>query len=275
MNKAEPQLKVAVLQLNSIDDTATNLNQILALTEKIKTADLVCLPENSLFFRTAEGQVVPGIAMDDPAILALRDLAMKRNFCLHLGSIPLKKSGGLSNSSILITPQGEVKDSYQKMHLFDISLEGQKPIRESDIFAAGAGPRVFAVHGWNIGQTICYDLRFSYLFDYYAQKSVDIILVPSAFLATTGKAHWDLLLRARAIESQCYIIAAAQAGVHKGLQGGVRETWGHSMVVGPWGEVVAEASLSTPQVLEVELSLDAVAKVRRQIPMKNHRKKIP
>ena len=130
------------------------------------------------------------------------------------------------------------RKSYEKIHLFDIELDGLSPVRETDLFKHGKFPSVFKVRGWEIGQAICYDLRFAELFLEYAKQGVDLVLVPAAFLVETGRAHWEVLLRARAIESQCYIVAAAQAGKHLGCQGGHRMTYGHSLAIDPWGTVI-------------------------------------
>jgi predicted amidohydrolase len=158
------------------------------------------------------------------------------------------------------------------MHLFDIQLEGQKAIRESDAFRHGQKPSVLEVDGWRIGETICYDVRFAELFSQYARKEVDVILVPAAFLVKTGEAHWHILLRARAIESQAYVIASAQGGTHKGIKGGVRETFGHSLVIDPWGGIQAEVTNNGPGFSISILSRERIMKVRGQIPMKDHRR---
>jgi predicted amidohydrolase len=202
----------------------------------------------------------------------LAELAKSKKIWLHLGSLPLREQGELSNASVLISPTGEVKCSYQKIHLFDISLPDQVPVRESDVFKPGSQPQILEINGWHIGQTICYDLRFSELFNWYAQHSVELILVPSAFLVPTGKVHWEILLRARAIESQAYVVASAQAGHHIGKAGGSRDTFGNSLVVDPWGQIIAQGKPEGPQTLLVMLDMDKVQSVRRQIPMKNHRR---
>lgn len=177
------------------------------------------------------------------------------------------------NSSVIISDEGKIETSYQKIHLFDIQLAGQKAIRESDVFRHGEGPGIFTINGWKIAQSICYDLRFAELYSQYAREQVDVILVPSAFLTKTGEAHWEVLLRARAIESQCYVVASAQVGCHESTRGsGRRETYGHSMVVEPWGAIAAHLGGSQKQTSVCSLSKAKIESTRTQIPMAQHRR---
>lgn len=268
------RLRVIVLQLQSIDDIQSNLDQIESLLTDVRAGEapaLVCLPENALYMRMREGETIPGLELSDPAFERMKIRAAEKNLVFHLGSVPLQWLGKLANSSVMIWPDGRIEASYQKIHLFDIALEGQKPIRESDVFHHGAGPRVFEMGEWKWGQTICYDLRFAELFGRYAKEHIDAMLVPSAFLKKTGEAHWHVLLRARAIENQCFVVAAAQAGIHVSSRG-QRETYGHSLVVDPWGRILAEGSADRPGKLELEIDRAEVDRVRRQIPMSLHRR---
>ncbi|WP_413582375.1 carbon-nitrogen hydrolase family protein [Bdellovibrio sp. HCB288] len=269
------ELVIAVAQMTSIDDVDANLMQIEALLEDIFKSHkprLVGFPENCLYMRTKEGEKILGFALTDTVFSKISDLAKKYDTHLHLGSVPLQLDGHLYNSSVLVTPKGEVKPTYQKLHLFDIHLEGQKPIRESDVFRHGQRPSIIEVDGWRIGETICYDIRFAELFSQYARKEVDLLLVPAAFLVKTGEAHWEILLRARAIESQSYLIASAQGGTHMGVNGGVRETYGHSLVVDPWGSIVGQVESRKAGYAVVTLTKERIDGVRRQIPMKFHRR---
>jgi deaminated glutathione amidase len=272
MNK-KTILKVAVCQMTSMDSTEKNFAQIKSLLQGAdQQLDLVCFPENSLYMRVIEGEKIQGMKLTDPAFHQVSALAKDMNAHLHFGSIPLRIDGHLRNASVLVKPDGEILPSYYKIHLFDIDLEGQPKVRESDIYQHGHEPKIIELNGWHIGQTICYDLRFSELFNYYAQHSVELILVPSSFLVKTGQAHWEVLLRARAIESQAYVIAAAQAGRHVGQTGAVRETYGHSLAIDPWGQILREGSAAGPELMLIDLDLEKVHAVRRQIPMKNHRR---
>lgn len=260
--------------MTSIDEVDANLMQIETLLEQVEKTDarLACFPENCLYMRVAEGERIGGLELSDPVFARLSEWAQAKKRFLHLGALPLRLHGHLYNSSVLIGDDGSIVPGYQKMHLFDIQLEGQRVHRESDVFRHGQGPVVFEIDGWKFGETICYDLRFAELYSMYAKQEVDAILVPSAFLVKTGEAHWEVLLRARAIESQCYVLAAAQAGTHKGLRGGVRETYGHSLSVDPWGAIVDCNTTTGPGVRVVKMARARIEQVRRQIPMKDHRR---
>jgi deaminated glutathione amidase len=271
------RLQIAICQMTSVDDVEVNFLQIEKLLEKVSPQSrIVFFPENCLYMRLLEGDKIAGLELDDEVFQKLSAQAVKRKLALHLGSVPLRKNDKLTNASVLIDSHGKISSTYEKLHLFDIALEGQKPIRESDAFAHGQGTSDLEIEGWKFGQSICYDVRFSELYSQYAKKSVDVILVPSAFLVSTGKAHWEILLRARAIESQCYLIASAQAGTHRSPEShsqlGERKTYGHSLVVSPWGEILAEGSADQPEVIEFCLEKSAIETVRRQIPMKSHRR---
>jgi predicted amidohydrolase len=272
MNKST--LDVVILQMTSIDDMEANLRfieQTIQTIDPQQNIDLICLPENCLFMRLKEGEKIGSLHLDNPALSRLAAIAKARQCFFHLGSIPLELNGKLYNSSVLISSVGEVISSYQKIHLFDIQLEGRPPNRESDVFTHGTTPHSFNLKGWIVGESICYDIRFSELYSHYAKLGVDLILIPAAFLGETGKAHWEVLLRARAIESQAYVVAAAQAGVHKNSTGSSRETFGHSTIVGPWGDIKASLSNSSG-ILMFQLKKDEITKVRTQIPMQAHRR---
>ncbi len=173
---------------------------------------------------------------------------------------------------MLISPFAEPRIVYKKIHLFDITLEGQKPIRESDVFTNGEMSTVFEIDGIKFGSSICYDIRFAELYNLYAKQEVDVILIPAAFLVKTGKAHWDVLLRARAIENQSYVLAPAQTGKHQSTSSEQsRETYGHTTAVGPWGDVI-ECLSDGMDILFVNIDPENCRAVRRQIPMNSHRR---
>jgi predicted amidohydrolase len=265
-------LKIALTQITSIDDVNANLHSIFSLLKTLSPGEVsaVFFPENCLYMRLKEGEKIQGFDLAHESFLALSQWAKENKIGLHLGSVPLQENGSLFNGTVWINKTGHAQVTYRKIHLFDIQLENQKPIRESDIFKHGGGPRILELDGWKLGQSICYDLRFSDLYHYYAKQQVDAILIPSAFLVKTGQAHWDVLMRARAIESQAYVIASAQGGLHKSANG-QRETYGHSLVVDPWGAVVTEI-LDSPAMSKVELEKSRIQSVRTQIPMKDHRR---
>lgn len=287
-------LSVAVCQMTSVDDLESNVQQIESLISKVDEVSaashtsgplnsdsasapasavrLFCFPENCLYFRVVEGEAIPSFSLEDEVFQRLSHLARARKAFLHLGSVPVRMGSAVYNASVIVSDSGEIKTSYQKIHLFDIQLEGQKPIRESDVFQHGQSTNTFEIDGWKIGQSICYDLRFSELYSQYAKEGADLILVPSAFLVKTGEAHWEVLLRARAIESQCYVVASAQAGRHQGRNGAVRETFGNSLVVEPWGAVAEKLSPDRSEGRVVTLSKAKIQKAREQIPMSQHRR---
>lgn len=265
-------LKVVLTQLCSVDNASLNSKKMIEMLQGIDGADLVCFPENALYQRVVEGEEIPSWKLEDPIFEPFENWCRKKSSNIHLGSVPLEINGKIFNSSIWINASGERKASYQKVHLFDIQLDGQKPIRESDVFSHGNGPEVIDIKGWKIGQSICYDIRFAELYRHYAAQHVDLILVPSSFLVKTGQAHWHVLLRARAIESQAYLLASAQTGTHQSTKSsGQRQTYGHSLLVGPWGEVLLDLD-EQESFKAYTLEKKRIQEVRHQIPMKQHRR---
>ncbi|MEK6773228.1 MAG: carbon-nitrogen hydrolase family protein [Bdellovibrionota bacterium] len=266
-------LKVALTQMTSVDDVAKNFSQIIHILDQLSTTvDIVSFPENCLYMRIKEGEQIPFFKLSDPIFYELGLEAKKRSCVLHLGSVPVELDEGKFNCSVLIDSEGKSTATYQKIHLFDIQLNEQKPIRESDVFHYGSQPSILKLNDWKMGQSICYDLRFSELYRCYALREVDLIFVPSAFLVTTGQAHWETLLRARAIESQAYVIASAQSGMHQSVKtASFRETYGHAMAIDPWGQVLTRLDTS-PSVQILTLNKQRIAEVRQQIPMKDHRR---
>lgn len=268
-------MKIAVAQLNSSDDINENLKQMSALVQAAaaEKPEIIFFPENSLFFRLKQDEGVVPVRLTGPEIIQLELLSNQTKISIHFTSA-IEDDGDVYNASILVMPGAGAKVIYRKMHLFDIALHGQTPIRESDSFKHGEGPSVFEVGGLKFGSSICYDVRFAELYSAYARQQVDAILVPSAFLVNTGRAHWDVLLRARAIESQCYLIAPAQAGVHRSASHSfARETYGHSMLVDPWGHIVQSLTEGVG-VFFYDINKEEIEKVRRQIPMHQHRRNL-
>lgn len=275
----DQRVRAFVLQLNSTDDLQKNWEQISSLLDLIPQQEqtaFVSLPENALYLRLKDQEPIPGISLKHAVWELFKSVANSKNLLFHVGSVPLQLEGSqkMTNSTVMVTPNGEISSPYQKVHLFDIQLEGDKALRESDVFQHGKTPAIFQFGDWKMGLSVCYDLRFSELFSNYAQQGVDLITVPSAFLVPTGQAHWEVLLRARAIESQCYVLAAAQAGTHRSSKGHTqtRQTYGHSLIVDPWGKILAQGAAQGTQVLQVELHKQEILKVRKQIPMAAHRR---
>lgn len=268
-------MKIAVAQLNSSDDINQNLKQMLELIQAAaaEKPEIIFFPENSLFFRLHQDEPVKPVSLIGPEMIQLVLLSNQTKMAIHFTS-PVEDEGDVYNASVLIRPGIGPQVVYRKMHLFDIALQGQRPIRESDSFKHGQSPNVFEVGGFKFGSSICYDVRFAELYSQYAREQVDVILVPAAFLVKTGQVHWEVLLRARAIESQCYLVAPAQAGLHRSpLHSQTRETYGHSMIVDPWGHILHSLTDGVG-VFYYEISREEIEKVRRQIPMHQHRRNL-
>lgn len=272
---ASPTLEVALIELTSIDSLKVNQEMILRELKRLedKPPKFIGLPENAAYLRIAEGGELPGLKLSDSFFSPFVAWANRFGAYLHFGSVPLALASGKKiNASVLISPNDAPREIYRKIHLFDVDVEGARPVRESEAFQAGDQDAIFFIDGWKFGSSICYDLRFAELYTRYALAEVDVILIPSAFLVPTGKAHWDVLTRARAIESQAYLLAAAQGGKHIGENGGARETYGHSRVIDPWGAIIAERSDEGLRVIRASLEKARIEKVRQQIPMRTHRR---
>jgi len=203
---------------------------------------------------------------DDPAVAQFRSLAHELNIWLHIGSLAMLGETGMPvNRSFLISPEGRITARYDKIHMFDVDLPGGETYRESASYAPGR-EAVLAMLPWGkLGMTICYDLRFPHLFRALAQAGASFLAVPAAFTKQTGMAHWHTLLRARAIECQCYVFAAAQGGAHEDG----RETFGHSLAIDPWGEVIAEGD-DQPGVIFADVDTQRLADVRSRVPSLRH-----
>jgi predicted amidohydrolase len=275
-------LKVGLLQMSSGEDVSKNLQFIKKNFETLRERhrpDLVITPENSLFMRIRKTSAITGFEFGDDTFTALQRMVDEGKTRLILGSLPLKTPGSslVRNAMVLLEPSKEPQVLYEKIHLFDVDVEGQPPVRESAVFEAGRKPAFWEFKGFKFGLSICYDLRFSELYAVYAKAEVDAILIPSAFLVPTGSAHWEILIRARAIESQCYVLAPAQGGrsswVGEDGSEAFRETYGHSLAVDPWGKILLELDPGNGAGV-VELQRDTIKRVRAQIPMKGHRRLI-
>ncbi len=269
-------IKLTAIQLSSAANVATNLAKISALLAKItsnsETADrvehLVVLPECCLFFGSKDSEQLTlakaSLAGND-LCLALAQLAKRFQVYLVAGTIPLLTTSGekFTNSSCVFNPEGELLGQYDKIHLFDVSVsDNTKSYHESKFTQAGNKISVVNTHFANIGLSVCFDLRFPNLFQQLTMAGADIITVPSAFTKVTGKAHWQTLLRARAIENQVYIIAAGQEGIHDNG----RETWGHSMIINPWGEI--EQVIATGEgYVSVNYQPEELTRIRKSMPL--------
>lgn len=269
-------MRVSAIQLQSGPDRDQNHGAVRALCAEAlrgETPDLLVLPEVFAFqggSPTARRDAAEPIP-DGPSSRLLQELATTHGVAIHGGSFLERdpESGAIFNSSVVYGPDGSLLAHYRKMHLFDVALPDGTVFRESDLMCRGTEVVTFALGATTIGCTICYDLRFGELFRKLAAQGAQVIVVPAAFTALTGQAHWEILLRARAIETQCFVIAAAQFGTFP-TPDGDRRNWGHSMIIDPWGTVLARRE-DGPGVISATLDLAKVETVRRQIPVHDHR----
>lgn len=268
-------MKTALLQLTSSDDPAENLEIVQGMIADAagQGAGFICTPEvtNCVSMDRGHQSRVLRHQEDDPTLAALRLCAKDHAIWLSIGSLALKGGDGgrFVNRSFLIDPNGDSVATYDKIHMFDVQVSADEVYAESSGYAPGDRGVVADAGFARIGLTICYDLRFAHLHRALAQAGADILLVPSAFSPVTGAAHWEPLLRARAIETGCFVIAAAQTGTHAARSGKVRKTYGHSLVVSPWGEILADAG-TTKAITFVDLDLSDVPRSRQRIPALTH-----
>jgi predicted amidohydrolase len=265
------KMLVAAIQMNSRDNKEENIQAALRLIDVAagKGARLAVLPEMFNFLGPGERRLQEAERIPGPTIQRMVEKAKEHRIYLIAGSI-LETShtpDKVYNTSVLIDPEGQVVARYRKIHLFDVVVEGQPPYEESAYIFPGREVVAANIEGATIGMTICYDLRFPELYRALSSRGAQIISIPSAFTLHTGLAHWEALVRARAIENQSYVIASAQVGSHPIN----RECYGHSMIVDPWGTALGCAP-NEEWVVAVEVDLEYLAKVRRNFPALSHRR---
>lgn len=272
-------MRVALVQLNVSDDPEVNLITTRAMIQEAAQggAGFVLTPEvtNCLSSSRAHQEQVLRPQNGDETLAALRAQAQELGIWLLIGSLGLKTDdpdGRFTNRSFLISPDGQIAGQYDKLHMFDVQVSEIETYRESAGYRPGTRATVVDAGFTKIGLSICYDLRFAYLYRALAQAGAQILTVPAAFSPVTGRAHWEPLLRARAIETGCFVLAPAQTGSHAATKGKPRQTYGHSMVVSPWGEVLADAGTETG-ITFVDLDLSAVAQARARVPALTHDRK--
>ena len=270
------RLRIAAVQMSSGPDVSKNLAQARELLERAveRGAEWVAFPENFALFADTPEQVLEVAESLKTSFLVetLQEWAAENDVWILGGSLPLKKGKAKpTQSSVLVDPDGECVAQYDKIHLFDAETVDSQGLsrshQESTRFSAGKKP-VLAETPWGLaGLSICYDLRFPELYRMYSEKGAALLFVPSAFTEVTGKAHWDVLTRARAIENQCYVIAPAQWGEN----GKQSRTHGHTRIVDPWGRILAE-QMAGPGVVVAQLDFAELEKVRGRMPTHAHRK---
>lgn len=269
-------MRAGLVQLTVDDDPAANLavTQAHIATAVAGGAGFVLTPEctNLLSSSRSHQRAVVRHEDQDETLAALRDQAAKLGIWLLIGSLGVLTSdpdGRFANRSFLISPSGDIAARYDKIHMFDVNVSETEVYRESAGYRPGSAAVLAETPFAKIGMTVCYDVRFPHLHRRLAQAGAQIITVPAAFNHITGAAHWHVLLRARAIETGCFILAPAQTGFHPERDGKGRNTFGHSLAIAPWGEVLVDGG-TEPGVSFVDLDLTAVAKARARVPSLQH-----
>ena len=258
-------IPVAAVQMNSRGDKAANVQTALALIDRAARtgARLICLPEIWTFMGDDEGTRANADPIPGPVTDQLAAKARQHGVHLHAGSIHEQVGGEprVRNTTVVIAPSGEIVARYSKIHMFDVALEGGESYRESSVVAPGDEIVTFDMDGVTVGLAICYDLRFPELFRILALRGAEIVILPAAFTMRTGKDHWEVLIRARAIENQVFMVAPGQHGTSNDKDW----CYGRSTIVDPWGVVLATAP-DVDAVITATLDLERLAAVRRQVP---------
>ena len=262
--------KAAMIQMRSGMQPAANVDAAARLIGEAKSAgaDYVQTPEMTNVLESKRERLLAVIADEekDASLAAFRELARKLGIFIHVGSLAIKVGPDrAANRAFLIDAQGEIAARYDKIHMFDVDLAGGESYRESRTYRPGEMAVLADLPWGRLGVTICYDLRFPALYRALAEAGATMLAIPSAFTVQTGEAHWHVLMRARAIENGSFVFAAAQAGKHESG----RETYGHSLIVDPWGRILAEGG-TEPGVVMAEIDISEVAKARARIPSLDH-----
>lgn len=268
---------VAAIQLNSGENPERNLAAAAGCLGEAaeKGAQLAALPENFGLMpgRDSDRRAVAEVPGEGPVQEFLARQARELGIWIIGGTIALRSPDAdrLYNSSLVYDSSGRRVARYDKIHLFDIDLENGESYRESETIRPGERPVLVEAPPGRIGLSVCYDLRFPALYGYYSARGAELFSVPAAFTETTGRVHWEILLRARAIENLAYVIAPAQGGTHPAG----RRTWGHAMIVDPWGEILAVREEAGPGMVVAEVDTRRVAELRRSLPVIEHRRRMP
>jgi predicted amidohydrolase len=269
-------LKAALIQLTSGDSPVDNLPVTLGLIRQAADAGagFILTPEvtNCVSNSRAQQNAVLQLEETDQTLAAICDLAKALQVWVSIGSLGLQTGdpdGRFANRSFLIDPIGQITARYDKLHMYDVDLSATESYRESDGYRPGQEAVIAETPFATLGLSICYDIRFAHLYHALARAGAQVLLIPAAFSPTTGVAHWESLLRARAIETGCYVLAAAQSGTHPTTGDSVRKTHGHSMAISPWGEVLIDAG-QDQLISYVDLDLKKVAQARQSVPSLAH-----
>ncbi|MDO5821822.1 carbon-nitrogen hydrolase family protein [Methanosphaera sp.] len=261
--------KIATCQMNVVDNKDTNIEHAIQLIKKASSngAKLITLPEmfntpydNSKFIEYCEEETT------SKTLNSMQDIAREENIYLQSGSIPEKESNHLYNTAYLINPKGKIIGKHRKMHMFDIDTDNMK-FTESDTLTPGDSVTTIKTPLANISIAICYDIRFPELWTLMNKNNSDIILLPGAFNKTTGPLHWETLIKARAIDNQCYVVATSPSQIENPYY----VAWGHSMIVNPWGKIIAKAH-ENEEILYANITQSSLSSVRNQIPVRTNRR---
>jgi predicted amidohydrolase len=270
-NEDARPFRVACVQVNAGNDMDHNIWRALDAIRRARAggAELVLLPENVVMMEFGRERILAQARRESehPALAAFRDVARETGAWLQAGTLAiLGDDGRASNRAYLIAPDGAVAAWYDKIHMFDVDLSATESYRESDTMRPGERAVVADLPWTRLGLTVCYDVRFAYLYRALAQAGASVLSVPAAFTVPTGQAHWHVLLRARAIETGSYVLAAAQSGLHPRE----RRTFGHSLIIDPWGTVLADGGEADFEIIHATIDPAQVAEARRRIPALTH-----
>lgn len=265
-------VKICALQMNSSPSVRENLDFIINHLDAVKShnATHLFLPENANFIHSDKNYSLEN-AENNPESFFLMELSQKAKeykIFIHIGSIKYRTAEDkIVNRSISLSDKGEVIGFYDKIHLFDVVLSETEFYKESEVCSSGNEAKTCLMEDFKLGYSICYDIRFPFLYQKLRDEAIDVIAIPAAFTVPTGKAHWEALLRARAIETQSYIVASAQVGIHEGG----RETYGHSMIIDPWGKIIVQAGGESTGIIFAEIDKTYIDEIRRKMPIATHR----
>ena len=269
--------KGALLQLSSTDEPKENLELInnMINTAAAKNVEFIALPEtaNCISNSNLHKETVLQTEKEDITLSSLTKVAKKKSIYILIGSIAIKQNKPkhkFLNRSFLINPSGSIIAKYDKLHMFDAAISASEEHIESASFVAGKNAKIISTTIGKFGLSICYDVRFPHLYRGLSQRGAQLLTVPAAFTVPTGKAHWEILLRARAIENGAFVIAPAQSGTHNFTGGGYRKTYGHSMVVDPWGNILVNAKHNTETIAYFTCDLSKVKSARSKLPSLTH-----
>ena len=261
--------KVACVQVNASNNMAENIEEAstLARTAALLGAELVLFPENvtMMTFGADEIRANAFVEAEHPAIKVFQGLAQNLDIWLHGGTLAIKEGDRIANRTYVFAPDGSIAAKYDKIHMFDVDLDNGESYRESETFSPGDEVVLVGLPWGGLGLSTCYDVRFPYLYRTMAQNGAHMLAVPAAFTVPTGQAHWEVLLRARAIENGCYVFAPAQTGSHFGG----RKTYGRSLIIDPWGTILADGG-DEPGFIIADVDIAKVDEARTKVPSLTH-----